>query len=114
MATPKKLLAQARARDSHCPHCGEINDLVPHHRKGRGMGGSKLLDRIDNILMVCAIYNGQMESDVRVQSAARGWGHKLSQWEDFDKPIFDAVEFRWYVLTSSGEKVDVEFLDEPY
>ena len=114
MATPKKIVAQALARDTHCFHCGQTDDLQPHHRKGRGMGGSKVLDRVDNIMMVCGLYNGGMESDPRLASAARAWGHKLAQWEDFDKPVFDGVEFRWYVLTASGEKVDLEFLDEPY
>jgi hypothetical protein len=55
-----------------------------------------------------------MESDPKLAGLARAWGHKLAQWEDFDKAVFDGVEFRWYVLTSSGEKVDVEYLDEPY
>lgn len=114
MAIPKKTLKLIQARDGHCWHCGQTEDLVPHHRKGRGMGGSKLLDRADNLLMVCAIYNGEMEAVPRVARGARGWGHKLAQWENFDKPVFDCVEFNWYVLTESGEKVDLEFLDEPY
>lgn len=114
MPVPKKLVKLLQARDQHCPHCGATEDLVPHHRKNRAMGGSKLLDRIDNLMLVCPIYNGLMESDCRVASSARGWGHKLAQWEDFDKPVFDGVRFSWYVLTGDGEKLEVDFLDEPY
>jgi hypothetical protein len=54
MAVPKKVLKQVQERDSHCWHCGVEEDLVPHHRKNRGMGGSKLLDTPDNLMMVCA------------------------------------------------------------
>ena len=114
MATPKKIVAQALKRDPHCVHCGQIDDLQPHHRKGRGMGGSKILDRIDNIMMVCGLYNGGMESDSKLAKAARAWGHKLAQWEDFGKPVFDAIEFRWYVLTSNGERVEVVFQDNAF
>ncbi len=44
MAIPKKILKQVQGRDPYCWHCGREDDLVPHHRINRGMGGSKLLD----------------------------------------------------------------------
>ena len=94
-------------RDQYCYHCGEFNDLVIHHRRNRGMGGSKLLDRYECLLAVCPLYNGLMESDAGVAGAARGWGHKLGSWEDFDKPVFDSVKFIWYVLDSNGGKKEI-------
>lgn len=113
MAIPKKILKFVQERDTYCIHCGQTEDLVPHHRRGRGMGGSKLLDRPDNLIMVCAIYNGLMESDFLVARDARGWGHKLSQWEHFSRPIFDSIAFKWYVLTESGRRIDLSVLQRP-
>jgi len=66
MAVPKKVLKLVQARDSHCYHCGLEEDLVPHHRINRGMGGSKLLDTPDNLMMVCARWNGTL-------SLTRSW-----------------------------------------
>jgi hypothetical protein len=98
------ILRRLRQRDRYCWHCGSDEDLVPHHRRNRGMGGSKLLDRLDNLIMVCGLYNGAMESDSAVAMLARDLGHKLSSWQTFDSPVFDKVARLWFVLTSDGRK----------
>lgn len=108
MALSKPLLDKLRKRDKMCWDCGEINDLIPHHRKNRKMGGSKLLDRLDNLLLVCADYNGLMESDARTASQARDFGHKLASWDDFSNPVFDKINLLWYVLDDKGNKTEVE------
>lgn len=75
--------AKYLARDLACP-CGCINredTYVPQHRVNRGMGGSKLLDRPSNILVMCSQTNGQIESDPEMATMARGFGWKLSSWE---------------------------------
>jgi len=105
MAIPKKVLKLVQLRDDHCWHCGLEDDLVPHHRMNRGMGGSKLLDTPDNLMMVCGLYNFEMESDNVVAAAARGWGHKLSVWESTDHLVFDCVRFEWWLLDGFGGKV---------
>ncbi len=74
------------------------------------MGGSKLLDRFDNLMMVCAQYNGAMESDFEVAQTAREQGHKLTQWDNFDRPVFDNYSRQWYRLLSNGEK---ELVNDP-
>ena len=107
MAIPVKVRKLVEARDDSCWHCGSEIDLVPHHRINRGMGGSKLLDTPDNLMMVCAVYKGLMESDVRVQSQARGWGHKLAVWESTDRPVFH-VTSGWWILGVDGSRVGVE------
>jgi hypothetical protein len=107
MAVPKKILKLVQERDDYCWHCGREDDLVPHHRINRGMGGSKLLDIPDNLMMVCALWNGDMESNARVGAMARGWGHKLSVWESPEMPVFDSFAFRWYFLHPDGTKVVV-------
>jgi len=109
MAIPKKLVKLVFERDQACWHCGTDDDtLVPHHRVSRGLGGSKLLDTPDNLILVCSRYNGEMESNQTVASAARGWGHKLSHWEPLDKPVFDCAGFAWYVLDSKGGKEQID------
>jgi hypothetical protein len=104
---PRKSLTLLRARDPHCWHCGTPDDLVPHHRKNRGLGGSKLLDGLDNLMLVCAFYNGEMESTSQVAIQARGYGHKLARWEATDKPVFDCPTFTWYMLGEDGARVVV-------
>jgi hypothetical protein len=113
MAIPKKVLRLVQARDQHCFHCGQTKDLVPHHRINRGMGGSKLLDTPDNLMMVCSLYNGAMEGDHRMAQAARAWGHKLAVWEDTIKPAFD-VGGGWWVLLPDGTKVESTWRDSPF
>ncbi len=113
MAIPKKVLKLVQGRYDHCWHCGLEDELVPHHRINRGMGGSKLLDTADNLMMVCARYNGDMESNAEVASAAKGWGHKLSVWESTEYPMFDCVG-GWWILLEDGSKVRVNWEDEAF
>lgn len=100
-ASTRKLVLE---RDPYCFHCGESNDLVVHHRRNRGHGGSKLLDKPEWLMAVCASYNGEMESDAWVAIAARALGHKLRSWESHSLPVFDVVTQLWYVLKTNGTK----------
>ena len=112
MAIPKKVLKLVQARDEHCWHCGREDDLVPHHRINRGMGGSKLLDTPDNLMMICAQWNGSIEADAKDEIAARGWGHKLAVWESTERPVFDRFG-GWWILLPDGSKVSVT-IGEPF
>lgn len=94
-------------RDPHCYHCGETTDLVLHHRKNRQMGGSKLLDRYDNLIRVCQQYNFLMESDAAVAADSKEFGHKLASWQPFESPVYDRTQAQWYVLGERGEKTPV-------
>jgi hypothetical protein len=109
------LLRKLRQRDKYCMHCGEDREeyLVPHHRRNRGSGGSKLLDRLDNLMLICSYYNGAMESMSVVAEQARTHGHKLSSWDDFDTPVFDACDGQWYELDMNGGKRLADAPDEP-
>jgi hypothetical protein len=104
MAVTNKMINTLRLRDFHCAHCGSSDTLVPHHRRNRAMGGSKLLDRFDNLMLVCAEYNGMMESDADTARQARDYGHKLGSWDDFSSPVFDIVDSVWYELDNKGGK----------
>ena len=104
MAVTTKMARQLRERDPYCLHCGEDFALQVHHRRNRGMGSSKLLDRYDNLLRICAGLNYAMEADADIAADARNKGWKLSQWDSFDKPVFDNVLQKWFHLNNEGEK----------
>ena len=109
MALPKKTLALLRARDPHCYHCGiDGETLVVQHRINRGMGSSKLLDGLDNLMLICSFWNSEMESTSADAAAARGWGHKLSRWQSTNIPVFDLVEHRWWTLKADGTREPFE------
>jgi 5-methylcytosine-specific restriction endonuclease McrA len=114
MALSMKLRKQILARDEHCWHCGQTEDLVVHHRKNRGMGGSKLLDTPDNLMAICSGYNGEMEAVGQVAQQARAWHHKLPVWEDTALPVFDRASFSWWVLLPDGTKVMSDWSDQPF
>jgi hypothetical protein len=104
----KAIKTKLAQRDPYCLHCGEINDLVIHHRKNRGMGGSKLLDNMSNLLRICNEYNVAMESVSVRADAARELGHKLRQWDDTSAPVKDECDGMWYILDDVGNKTLTE------
>ncbi len=106
MALSTAMLKKLRQRDTYCLHCGEDRQeyLIPQHRKNRQMGGSKLLDRLDNLVMICAYYNGAMESNAAVADNARMYGHKLTQWDSLDHPVYDECDGEWYLIDVQGGK----------
>lgn len=93
--------AKYLARDLHCV-CGCVgreDTLIPQHRVNRGHGGSKLLDRPANILVLCSEVNGLIESDARVAAMARSYGWKLRSWENPEtKPFYDRATGEWNLI----------------
>jgi hypothetical protein len=72
------------------------------------MGSYKALDTLQNVIMVCAAYNGLMESDARIADEARDLGHKLSKFASPTAPVFDNYTKRWYELDAKGNKFESE------
>lgn len=72
------------------------------------MGGSKALDTLQNCIMVCADYNGRMESDAAVASWARDLGHKLSKFMSPTAAVFDNYSKKWFHLDEKGGKAQTE------
>jgi len=97
-----------RARDLYCWDCGETDNLVPHHRANRGMGGSKVLDNLQNVILVCAEYNGLMESDAGIAMQARDYGHKISKFSSPSDAVFDRPGSKWYFLDLQGNKTETD------
>lgn len=71
------------------------------------MGGSKQLDRFDNLIRVCAALNYAMESDANIAKEAKDMGWKLGQWQDFSQPVFDRMAMTWWQLDKDGTKKEV-------
>jgi hypothetical protein len=86
-------------RDGGCLHCGRFPEAVPHHRANRGMGGSKQRDVPSNIIVLCSIVNGQLESDPIAARRAKIWGWKLESWQDpREVPVYDPRSGFWFKL----------------
>jgi len=108
--TPKEFAKLVR-RDVVCMHCGLADDtLVPNHRKGRGMGGSKLLNNPSNLVLVCSLFNGQIESSAPHAEFARKMGLKLSSWEDpKEVPVYFGG--RYWLLDDNWGKLELPFYE---
>jgi len=89
------------ARDMHCP-CGCVgreDTFVPQHRINRGMGGSKVLDRPANVIVMCSEVNGLIESSPDIAAQARAYGWKLSRWDSpEDTPFWDIATGTWNLI----------------
>ena len=81
---------------------------MPHHVQNRGMGGSKIADNLQNVILVCADYNGRMESDANVAAEARDFGHKASKFSAPGHPILDYTRKVWFTLDKQGGKTEVD------
>ena len=94
-------------RDVYCWHCGSTDEtLIPHHRKNRGMGGSKLLNNPANIIVMCAAINLAMEADPGLAEAAHKYGWKLDGWADpVTRPVFDRSKGVWFYLDNDFNRV---------
>jgi glycerol uptake facilitator-like aquaporin len=72
------------------------------------MGSSKVLDTLQNVILVCSQYNGLMESDAAVANQARDLGHKLSKFMSPTAPVFDNWQKKWFYLDEKGNKHETE------
>lgn len=97
-------------RDAYtCSLCGQVfqdGQLVPHHRANRGFGGSPISDRPSNILSLCALCNGLIESDPVAAGKARLLGIKISRFDAqiaHQKPVkmFVGSEREWVLLNDT-------------
>ncbi|MDQ5860649.1 MAG: hypothetical protein M3536_00090 [Actinomycetota bacterium] len=99
------------ARDLHCV-CGCVgreDTLVPQHRINRGLGGSKVLDRPANVIVMCSLVNGRIEADSKWAGAAREYGWKLSRWESPEEtPFYDLATGTWNLIDNLYRRTTTE------
>ena len=110
----KKEFQKFLDRDKVCCHCGTDNDtLVPQHRAGRGMGGSRSLDRPSNIIVMCSEANGLLESNARFAEVGRelGWKLRRDQVPEFT-PVLLADGY--WLLDNDFNKTPVPEIDTEY
>lgn len=95
-------------RDQACLHCGETERVSPNHRANRGMGGSKLLDRPSNLMILCSEMNSLIESNHFMADLAKHYGWKLERWQvPEETPIFDTRLWEWFLLDNDYNRVKV-------
>ena len=95
-------------RDRGCYHCGQIQDLIPHHRSNRGMGGARSANDPSNIISMCALINGLMESDPETANLAREFGWKVSRYQDTKVvPVYEASTGFWFRLDNNFGRTSV-------
>lgn len=83
-------------------------DLVHHHRKGRGAGGVKSRNRVANGLLVCGVWNSDVESIPHVASVARRNGWKLRTDHEIDTlPVYIPKLGRMVYLDDDGHYLDL-------
>lgn len=98
--------------NGECYHCG-TNDatLVPQHRIGRGMGGSKSRNQPSNVITFCSYANGLLESNAEFAALARTRGWKLESWQDTtDVVVFHAPTAQWWLLDDNYGRMPL-FID---
>ena len=100
----KRQVALLRVRDDNrCAWTGMESDrLIVQHRMGRGMGGSKLANRLSNGVLLDSLINGAIEADARLQAEAIERGIKVSRYADpLLVPVLHAVH-GWVLLDDDG------------
>jgi hypothetical protein len=101
----KKEFDKYLQRDRGCWHCGSTgDDLIPHHRLNRGMGSkNSKASEPSNIIVLCSLANGLLESNAKFAELGRKFGWKLRQHETpTEVPIFG--HGGWWLLNDDFTK----------
>lgn len=103
------------ARDGYCLHCGETERVAPNHRRNRGMGGSTDdgTNSSANLMVLCSLANGLLESDPAMAATARLNGWKLASWESTDRPVYDRLTATWWVLDDDYGRAPLDTRNKP-
>jgi len=78
---PKLIFARDYWTCALCANEYQDGSLVPHHRANRGMGSNPEADTPANILSLCSLCNGLLESSAVDAARARRFGIKISKFD---------------------------------
>lgn len=109
--TPKAVLRALEKRDGHeCAWHGEscgTDTLVPQHRAG-GMGGRRDKHRLSNVIWLCSLTNGLIESDPALADEARSRGIKISMHADPTTTPVRYPDGRLFYLDDEGGRDEID------
>ena len=96
----KKEFEKYLKRDGgRCLHCGTTEALAPNHRANRGHGGSKKSEVPSNVVILCSLFNGLIESDAKAAGMAKRFGWKISRYDNpREMPVYDTVTATWWLF----------------
>lgn len=98
-------------RDGYmCVDCGTPYGLTIQHRVSKGMGGSKNLDQMSNLLTMCVTHNVLLESDAEYAGRGRKYGwkvHRNRTVKPADVPVYYWPLRAWFYLASDGSRLHV-------
>lgn len=99
-------------RDGYmCVDCGTPYGLTVQHRVSKGIGGSKHLDHMANLLTMCNVHNCLLEADAAYAEKGRelGWKvHRNRVVEPAGVPVFYRPLRAWVYLGDDGSRLTVE------
>ena len=103
-------------RDGYmCVDCGTPYGLSVQHRVSKGIGGSKTLDRMSNLLTMCVTHNCLLESDAEYAERGREYGwkvHRNRTVKPEDVPVYYRPLRVWFYLASDGSRLRVDAPNE--
>lgn len=103
-AIPRFVREAVLARDGDsCCSCGRSGSLELNHRINRGMGGSKLLDYIANLVTMCSGCNTALEADGSFRESGLRMGWKVQSWDDPHRvPVYFQPFREWRLLNDKA------------
>lgn len=99
-------VASIAPRDGRaCAHCGATEGLSIQHRANKGMGGSKVLERKSNGIILDAIYNSALEQHADLAEHARRMGWKISRYDNpAEVPYWHHPTQQWWMADDGGTR----------
>jgi hypothetical protein len=66
-----------------------------------------------NLMVLCSLANGLLESDPATAASARLNGWKLAGWESTDRPVYDRVAGTWWLLDDEFGRAPLDTRHKP-
>ena len=103
---PKLTVARVAERDGRmCAATGVTEGLSVQHRISKGMGGSKVLERPSNGLILEVMFNVRLEQNADDAEHAKRMGWKLSKYDDpTEVPYWHAPSQTWWLADDEGNR----------